>query len=146
MDAQKVPGLDRSSRFQRFARLWRGLIGLSIALLVAVFFFSPIVMTALTTPIAAVGLDPLSTGLITALLLIAGAALTSAMLSRQRLVAVIGAGVIYSLSYIVPFLHQELLPHSIQVDTLRRSMRALWYIRFPFSLPVACSVPTLVQP
>jgi enterochelin esterase-like enzyme len=43
--------------------------------------------------------------------LIAGAALTSAMVSRQRLVTVIGAGVVYSFSYVMPFMHQELLPH-----------------------------------
>ena len=111
MDTRKEPESERPSHFQHYAPLWRILIGLSIALLVAVFFFSPVVLTAFTTPIAAVGLDPLSTGLVTALFLIASAALTSAMVSRQRLGTVIGAGVTYSLSYVVPFLHQELLPH-----------------------------------
>jgi enterochelin esterase-like enzyme len=111
MDTQRAPESEQPSHFQPFAKLWRSLIGLSIALLVALFFFSPVVLIALTTPIAAVGLDPLTTRLITALGLIAGAALTSSMVSRQRLVTVIGAGVIYSLSYVVPFLHQELLPH-----------------------------------
>jgi enterochelin esterase-like enzyme len=100
-----------SSPFQRYAPLWRFLIGLSIALLEALFFFSPLVMMALITPIVAVGLDPLTTGLITALLLIAGAALTSTMVSRQRLGTVIGVGVVYIFSYLVPFLHQEMLPH-----------------------------------
>jgi len=111
MDTQRVPEPERSSRLQRFAPPWRCLIGLGIALLVALIFFSPIVVTALTTPIAAVGLDPLTTGLISALLLIAGAALASAMVSRQRLAVVIGAGITYSLCYLLPFLHQELLPH-----------------------------------
>jgi enterochelin esterase-like enzyme len=111
MDTQRVPEPERPSPFQHYALLWRILIGLGIALLVALFFFSPPVLTTLTTPIAALGLDPLTTGLITVLLLIAGAALTSAMLSRQRLGTVIGAGVAYSLCYLVPFLHQELLPH-----------------------------------
>jgi enterochelin esterase-like enzyme len=111
MDTRRVPESERPSHFQHYATLWRGLIGLSIALLVAMFFFSPLVMTALTTPIAAAGLDPLTTRLISALLLIASAALTSAMVIRQRLVAVIGVGVMYSLSYLVPFLHQELVPH-----------------------------------
>ncbi|HEX6480780.1 MAG TPA: alpha/beta hydrolase-fold protein [Ktedonobacteraceae bacterium] len=111
MSTQRTPESARPSRLQRYAPLWRSLIGLSIALLVALFFFSPAVMTALTTPIAAVGLDPLTTRLISALLLIAGAALTSAMVSRKRLGAAIGAGVTYSLSYVLPFLHQELLPH-----------------------------------
>jgi enterochelin esterase-like enzyme len=111
MDTRRVPESEQPSHFQHYAPLWLSLIGLSIALLVALFFFSPVVLMALTTPIAALGLDPLTTGLITALLLIAGAALTSAMVSRQRLATVIGAGVVYSFSYVVPFLHQELLPH-----------------------------------
>jgi len=111
MDTRRVPESERPSYFQHYATLWRSLIGLSIALLVTMFFFSPLVLTALTTPIAAAGLDPLTTRLISTLLLIASAALTSAMVSRQRLGAVIGVGVMYSLSYLVPFLHQELLPH-----------------------------------
>jgi len=111
MDTRRVPEPERPSRFQHYAPLWRSLIGLSISLLVAVFFFSPVVMTALTAPIAAVGLDPLSTRLISALFLIASAAMASAMVSRHRLEAAIGSGVTYSLSYVVPFLHQELVPH-----------------------------------
>jgi hypothetical protein len=66
MDTQRAPESEQPSHFQPFAVLWRSLIGLSIALLVALFFFSPVVLIALTTPIAAVGLDPLTTGLITA--------------------------------------------------------------------------------
>lgn len=111
MDTQRVPESGRLSRFQHSAPLWRSLIGSGVALLVALFFFSPPVMTALTTPIVAVGLDPLTTELISALFLIASAALTGAMVSRQRLGAVIGAEVTYSLCYLVPFLHQELSPH-----------------------------------
>ncbi len=110
MGTRSVPESERPSPFQRDAPLWRSLIGLGIALLVALFFFFPPVLTALTSPIAAVGLDPLTTGLISALFLIASAALTSAMVSRQRLGAVLGVGVTYSLCYLVPFLHQELLP------------------------------------
>src|SRR5260221_11543684 len=111
MDTRRVPEPERPSRFQHYPPLWRSLIGLSISLLVAVFFFSPVVMTALTAPIAAVGLDPLSTRLISALFLIASAAMASAMASRHRLEAAIGSGVTYSLSYVVHFLHQELGPH-----------------------------------
>ena len=111
MDMQKVPGPKWRSRFQHYAPFWRILIGSGIALLVTWFFFSPPVLAALTTPIVAIGLDPLTTSLICALLLIAGAALLSAMISRQRLGATIGAGIMYSFCYILPFLHQELLPH-----------------------------------
>src|SRR5258708_2254186 len=92
MGTRRVPESERPSPFQRYAPLWRILIGLGIALLVALFFFFPPVLTALTSPIAAVGLDPLTTGLISALFLIASAALTSAMVSRQRLGAVLGVG------------------------------------------------------
>lgn len=111
MDTQSAPESERPSRRQRYALLWRILIGLGIALLVTWFFFSPPVLAALTTPIVAVGLDPLTTGLISALFLITSAALVSAMVSRQRLGTAIGAGIIYSLSYVLPFLQQELLPH-----------------------------------
>jgi enterochelin esterase-like enzyme len=111
MNTQREPEPEQPSRFQRYAPFWRFLIGLSIALLIALLFFSPLVMTALITPIVAVGLDPLTTRLITALLLIASAAFTSAIVSRQRLGTVVGAGIVYSYNYLVPFLHQELLPH-----------------------------------
>jgi enterochelin esterase-like enzyme len=110
MDTQRTPESERPSHFQRYAPLWRGLIGLSIALLTTLFFFSPI-MTVLTTPIVAVGLDPLTTSLISALLFITCAALVSAMVSRQRLRTAVGAGITYSFSYVQPFFHQELLPH-----------------------------------
>lgn len=111
VDTQRVPEPERPSRFQHYAQLWRVLIGLGIALLVTWFFFSPPVLAALTTPIVAAGLDPLTTSLISALCLVTSAALVSAMVSRQRSGATIGAGITYSLSYILPFFHQELLPH-----------------------------------
>jgi enterochelin esterase-like enzyme len=110
MDTQKTPESERPSRFQRSIPLWRSLIGVSIALLVSVFFFSPI-MVALTTPIVAVGLDLLTTALISALFLITCAALVSAIVSRQRLRTAIGAGITYSFGYLLPFFHQERLPH-----------------------------------
>ncbi|HXZ04637.1 MAG TPA: alpha/beta hydrolase-fold protein [Ktedonobacteraceae bacterium] len=111
MDTRRGTEPERTSHFQRYGPFWRTLIGLSIGLLITIFFFSPVVLNALTTPIVAVGLDPLTTGLITALLLVAGASLVSAMMSQQRLGTVIGAGVVYSFSYVVPLIHQELLPH-----------------------------------
>src|SRR5260221_3747414 len=89
MDTRRVPEPERPSRFQHYTPLWRSLIGLSISLLVAVFFFSPVVMTALTAHIAAVRLDPLSTRLISALFLIDSAAMASAIVSRHRLDAAI---------------------------------------------------------
>src|SRR5438552_5312806 len=111
MDTQKALESERPARWKRYAPLWRGLIGLGIALLTALFFFSPVVLPVLTTPIVGVGLDPLSTELISALILVTGAALASAMVSRQRLGATIGAGITYGFSHVLPFIHQELLPH-----------------------------------
>lgn len=127
MDIQRVPEPERSSRLRRYAPLWRVLIGLGIALLVAWFFFSPPVLMALTTPIVAAGLDPLTTTLITALTLATGAALVSALLSRQRLGATLGTGIIYGLSYVLPFFQQELLPRhdpAGHLETLNTGMLA----------------------
>ncbi len=111
MDTQRAPESEQPSRWKRYAPLWRYLIGLSIALLTTVFFFSPVVLLSLITPIVAVGLNSLTTTLISALLLVTGAALVSAMVSQQRFGTAIGAGITYGFSYILPFLHQELLPH-----------------------------------
>ncbi len=111
MDTQSISEPERPARGQHYAPLWRILIGLGIALLINWLFFSPPIQPDLTTPIDAAGLDPLTTGLISALLLITIAALVSAMVSRQRLGATIGSGIVYGLSYILPFIQQELLPH-----------------------------------
>ncbi len=110
VETQISPELERPLLFQRYAPLWRSLIGVSSAVLSALFFFSPIT-TALTTPIVAVGFDPLTTELISALFLITCASLISALVSRQRLRTALGAGTVYGFSYVLPFLRQELSPH-----------------------------------
>ncbi|HEU5226703.1 MAG TPA: alpha/beta hydrolase-fold protein [Ktedonobacteraceae bacterium] len=109
-ETQIPPELALPSHFWRYAPLWRSLIGVGSAMLSALFFFSPI-MTALTTPIVAVGFDPLPTELISALFLIICASLVSALVSRQRLRTALGAGITYGFSYVLPFLRQELSPH-----------------------------------
>jgi enterochelin esterase-like enzyme len=109
-DTQISPELERPSHPRRYAPLWRSLIGVSGAMLSALFFFSPIT-TALTTPIIAVGFDPLPTALISALFLITCASLVSALVSRQRLITALGAGIVYGFSYVLSFLRQELSPH-----------------------------------
>jgi enterochelin esterase-like enzyme len=111
MDAQSAFNAERLLRIERYAPFWRSLIGVSFALLIALFFFSPVVTAVFTAPITAVGLDTLTTTLISALVLITCAALVSAMLTRQRLEAAIGTSMVYSLSYLLPFIQQELLPH-----------------------------------
>lgn len=110
MDTQKTPEPKRPAIFQRLSPLWSSLIGLSIASLTAVLFFSPI-MLFLTTPIVGAGFDPLSTSLASALFLMICSALVSALVSRQRLRTAIGATSTYTISYILPFFHQELSPH-----------------------------------
>jgi enterochelin esterase-like enzyme len=127
MNTQRTPESEQPSRLQHYAPLWRSLIGLSIALLMTLLFFSPIIMPTIITPIVAIGLDPLTTALISALLLISGAGLVSAMLSRQRLGTAIGAGIIYSFRYILPFIYQALLPHydpGGHLETLNTSVLA----------------------
>ena len=109
-ETQISPELARSSHFQRYAPLWRSLIGVGSAMLSALVFFSPIT-TALTTPIVAVGFDPLTTELISALFLITCASLVSALVNRQRLITALGAGITYGFSYVLPFLRQELSSH-----------------------------------
>ncbi|HZO73672.1 MAG TPA: alpha/beta hydrolase-fold protein [Ktedonobacteraceae bacterium] len=109
-ETQISPESEQPSHFRRYAPLWHSLIGVSIAMLSALFFFSPI-MTFLTTPIVAVGFDPLPTELISALFLISCASLVSALVSRQRFSTAIGAGITYGCSYVLPFLRQELSPH-----------------------------------
>ena len=110
VETQISPESERPSHFQHYTPLWRSLIGVSSAVLSALFFFSPI-MTALTTPIVAVGFDPLTTELISALFLITCASLVNALVSRQRLRTALGAGITYGFSYVLPFLRQELSPH-----------------------------------
>jgi enterochelin esterase-like enzyme len=105
-----MPEPAQQARFMRYGPFGRCLIGLSLALLITLLFFSPVVKAALTTSIIAIGLDPLTTDLICALLLITAAAIASAMLSRQRLGTAIGAGIAYGFSYILPFIYQEQLP------------------------------------
>jgi enterochelin esterase-like enzyme len=112
MGRRRLPESERSTLLQHATPLRRILIGSSAALLVSLCFFSPVVLNAVLTTIVGLGLDPLTSRLITALLLIAGAALSSALVSRQRVGTVIGAGVVYTFSYVVPFIGQELLPHN----------------------------------
>jgi len=121
---------DRFSRFLRFMLirirktfrwswfLWlvrsvlvrRILLALGTALVAAAFLFSAGVTKALSTPIIDMGLDPQRAALIAALLLTAGVALISALVSRQRLSAIVGAGLAYIIGYLLPFIHQERLP------------------------------------
>ncbi len=110
-DTQTSPESEQLSHFQRYAQLWHSLIGLIIALLATLLFFSPVVMPVLTDPIVAAGLDPLPTALISALCVITCASVVSALLSRQHSGTVLGAGIIYAISYILPFFHQALSPH-----------------------------------
>jgi S-formylglutathione hydrolase FrmB len=110
VNIQKVPEPQRSAYFSKNTPLWRILISLGVALIVACFFFSPLVSNYFSTPIVAIGLDPLTTRLIITLILTTCSALVSAMISRKYLSATIGTGIVYVLFYILPFLHQEQLP------------------------------------
>ena len=81
MSTQRVVEPQRASRVQHYGPLWHILIGLGLALVIGrLFFFAPI-LTTFSTPIVAIGLDPLTTVLRVALLLIPSAVLVSTLIS-----------------------------------------------------------------
>lgn len=110
MNTWSTPGGKRPAPFWRTALFWRFLLAGGSALIAALFFFRPPLLSNLTALVITLGLDPLRAGLATALLLTAGVALIGAMLSRQRLGAIAGAGIAYATGYVLPFVRMEQLP------------------------------------
>jgi len=86
------------------------LLSTLIAFLSALFLFSAPVMGGITTTIINLGLDPLRAQLVAALLLVAGAALIGAALGRQRVGAIVGAGIAFWPGYLANFIHLEQQP------------------------------------
>ncbi|HYK84797.1 MAG TPA: alpha/beta hydrolase-fold protein [Ktedonobacteraceae bacterium] len=64
----------------------------------------------LTATIGAIGLDPLRTQLLIALLFAAGSALAGTLVERRKLGAIMGAGVVFCFGYLLPFLKLEAQP------------------------------------
>lgn len=110
MKTWSTPRSEQPGPFWRTALFWRFLLACSSALVAAFFFFRPPLFSSLVEPIITLGLDPLRAELTAALLFATGAALIGAMISRQRLGAIAGAGVAYGTGYVLPFVHTEQLP------------------------------------
>ena len=85
------------------------LVSLLLAFLAGIFLFAS-GMEGLTTVIINVGLDPQRAQFIAALLLMLGAACIGALLGRRKAGAFIGAGLLFSLSYLYGFIQTQLKP------------------------------------
>lgn len=85
-------------------------ISLSIALIAGILLFSTPVIEPLISTIINIGLDPLRSQLIAALIMTAAAALIGAAAGRRKLAALLGAGVIFLLSYLLGFIRLEMQP------------------------------------
>ncbi|GAC1617228.1 MAG: hypothetical protein NVS4B9_07080 [Ktedonobacteraceae bacterium] len=86
------------------------LVSLLIALLSGMVLFAGSSIEGLSTVIINIGLDPQRAQFIAALLLTLGTALISAMLSRRRTGALLGAVLIFSLKYLYGFVVLQLKP------------------------------------
>jgi enterochelin esterase-like enzyme len=89
--------------------LW-SLPALLLSLLSGMYLFSNSIFNGPATVIINIGLDPLRSQLVTALMMTAGAALVGATLGRRRFAALIGAICIFLIGYLDGFIHTELQP------------------------------------
>ncbi len=106
-DAPTQPHLARRNNLVR-------LIGPSVsfiaAALASLLFFMPEVSDNLDSTIINVGMDPQRADLITALLLVAGAALVGTFIGRNKFAAWLGASLVFAFDYLYPFIQQQLRP------------------------------------
>jgi hypothetical protein len=101
------------------------LLALCATCLSAVLFFSEPVMGGLLTVIIDMGLDPLRSQLLVALLLTGGAALVGAACGRSKAGAMVGAGITFWLGCLANFLQLEQRPAYDPGGTWSCSMKAL---------------------
>jgi enterochelin esterase-like enzyme len=94
----------------RLYRLLPLFISFSLALLAGAWLLSKTVIDPLVSAIINVGLDPLRSQFIAALIMTMLAALFGAMLGRNRLSALIGASAAFCLNYLLGFIQLELRP------------------------------------
>jgi enterochelin esterase-like enzyme len=112
-----------SSLNQRFAWQWPSsfrlkslmpvlwsLLAFLLAVNVGLLFFSSSLSTDLGSLFISLGLDPLRSQLVVALILTAAAALVGALLGRRRLAALIGAFCVFLIDYLFGFISLELQP------------------------------------
>lgn len=106
---------------QRCAPFLPALVALLVALLSGVLLFNTAIFSSLISAIIGVGLDPLRSQLLAALLVTAGAALIGAASGsavrvgegvgeRRKLGAIPGAVVVFCFSYLTGFIQLEMLP------------------------------------
>lgn len=86
------------------------LVSLFLAFLSGTLLFSNTVINGLTSAIINVGLDTLRAQFIAALIMTAGTAFISATLGRHKGGALVGAGIVFWVGYLLGFLRLELQP------------------------------------
>jgi len=85
-------------------------VALLAALLGSVTLFSNDIFGGLFSMIVNIGLDPLRSQMVTALMMTAGGALIGAVVGRRKLGAVSGAGIVFCFGYLLSFIQLELQP------------------------------------
>ncbi|GAC1405555.1 MAG: hypothetical protein NVSMB49_24930 [Ktedonobacteraceae bacterium] len=108
--------MSTTSSFMKQQRVWQltpllwNLIALLAALAGGYLLFISSINTNLTSTIIEIGLDPLRAQLTTALVLTVGTALMGAFIGRRKVGAVLGAGVVFCLEYLLVFIRLERQP------------------------------------
>ncbi len=97
-------------RGERLSPVLWFLVSLLIAVLGGILLFGHGMIDGLITTIINVGLDPLRSQLIAALIMTAGAALIGAALGRRKSGALVGAGIIFCFAYLLGFIQSQLQP------------------------------------
>lgn len=79
-------------------------------LLGGIYFFRDDFVTAISSEIINIGLDPPRTQLVVALLMTAGAALLGGLLGRRKTGTLVGAGIVFWFGYLASFIQTEMQP------------------------------------
>lgn len=99
-----------SPRWKQFAPLLWSLPAFLIAVIGGLLLFAGSIFTNLVTIIINIGLDPLRSQLVIALVMTATAALIGAMVGRRKLAALAGAWIVFLVDYLFGFISLELQP------------------------------------
>jgi len=98
--------------------LFHVLFPLLVSLLFGALLFSATVMENLVTTLIAFGLDPLRAQFIAALIMVAGSAFAGAVWNQRKAGAIVGAGIVFSFTYLVGFVQLEMRPVRDPAGTL----------------------------
>ncbi|HLZ80180.1 MAG TPA: alpha/beta hydrolase-fold protein [Ktedonobacteraceae bacterium] len=94
------------------------LFPLLVSLLFGSLLFSASVIGNLVTVLIAFGLDPLRAQFVAALIIVAGSAFTGAVWNQRKAGAIIGAAIVFSLTYLGGFVQLEMQPVRDSAGTL----------------------------